>query len=152
MFINSWSTLNTLRLCILFCSIVYVIFLYKKPNFSFVNLSQNRLKCVESPSFKPFHSVINKKSMLPGGQSPQRNDPTVLIHWTIGTVEQPPLLVAHSSMSRQVYPFPCQPKKQHRKDIRKKMPGLFGFFFDQIFSLSTTELHFISTRIDLSLS
>lgn len=64
--------------------------------------------------------VLSTKNsiILPGGQSPQWKDPIVLIHGTIGAVEQPPLLLSHSLMSWQLWPFPCQPKKKHRRDIK----------------------------------
>jgi len=42
----------------------------------------------------------------PAGQGPHVRDPAVFTHCTIGAVEQPPLLIAHSLMSTHENPFP----------------------------------------------
>ena len=61
--------------------------------------------------------------VYPDGQGAQRGGaPTWFVHVTIGVVEQPPLFVAHSSMSVQVTPSPVKPARH----VHENVPGPVG--------------------------
>ena len=69
----------------------------------------------------PLQAVqVRPSPKKPGGQAAHTGGaPTWFVHATTGFVEQPPLSVAHSSMSVQVTPLPVKPGAQ----VQEKVPG-----------------------------